>query len=237
MNHKRIPAAALALILAASLTACGGNGAEGETSSAPAVTSETTSEAVSETTTPDTSDTTTSAVESDDGQDTTTSSSAKPANSSTGKTSSSSSSKPSVSSKSSGSKSSGSSDSKSQSNKNTTSKKPDSKPADKPAQTQPTQSGWTQAEVNNLVAEIKAYAQSKGFAINSNKGKQGTTWSNPIHAGKDKAKTKADLKENVDFFCERAIAELGSVTGSINVFAEKYTDSNGLPQWEIYVVR
>lgn len=96
---------------------------------------------------------------------------------------------------------------------------------------------WTQAEVDALVSEIKAYAQSKGFAINPSKGKVGTTWPNPIHAGKDKSKTKADLKETVDFFCGLAIEELGSVTGSINVFAEKYTDSNGLPQWEVYVVR
>ena len=100
-----------------------------------------------------------------------------------------------------------------------------------------TSSQWTQAEVDALVSEIKAYAQSKGFAINPSKGKVGTTWPNPIHAGKDKSKTKADLKETVDFFCGLAIEELGSVTGSINVFAEKYTDSNGLPQWEVYVVR
>lgn len=103
--------------------------------------------------------------------------------------------------------------------------------------TQVQSSQWTQAEVDALVSEIKAYAQSKGFAINPSKGKVGTTWPNPIHAGKDKSKTKADLKETVDFFCGLAIEELGSVTGSINVFAEKYTDSNGLPQWEIYVVR
>ena len=234
MNHKRIPATALALILAASLTACGGNGAEGETSSAPAVTSETTSEAVSETTTPDTSDTTTSAVESDDGQDTTTSSSAKSANSSTGKTSSSSSSKPSASSKSSGSKSSGSIASKSQSNKNTTSKKPDSKPADKPAQTQPMQSGWTQAEVNNLVAEIKAYAQSKGFSINTSLTTQGTSWSNPIHTGKDKSKTKSDLKADVDFIRDLVIQDFGYVPDSaaLNVLAL----SCGTNEWEIYIV-
>lgn len=103
--------------------------------------------------------------------------------------------------------------------------------------TQVQSSQWTQAEVDALVSEIKAYAQSKGFAINPSKGKVGTTWPNPIHAGKDKSKTKADLKETVDFFCGLAIEDLGSVTGSINVFAEKYTDSNGLPQWEIYVVR
>ena len=154
-------------------------------------------------------------------------------NSSSSGGSGSNSSKSSGGSKSSSTKSSGGSSSKSQSSG---SQKPASKPADKPAQTQPAPV-WTQAEVDALVAEIKAYAQSKGFAINPAKGKQGTTWSNPIHAGKDKAKTKADLKEDVDFFCERSIAELGSVTGSINVFAEKYTDGDGLPQWEVYVVR
>lgn len=97
---------------------------------------------------------------------------------------------------------------------------------------------WTQAEVDAVIAETKAYAQSKGFAINPNKGKTGTTWSTPILTECNTvARVKADCVYDVDFFCERAIEELGSVTGSINVFAEKYTDSNGLPQWEIYVVR
>ena len=97
---------------------------------------------------------------------------------------------------------------------------------------------WTQAEVDAIIAETKAYAQSKGFAINPSKGKTGTTWSTPILTEWNTiARVKADCVYDVDFFCERATEELGSVTGSINVFAEKYTDSNGLPQWEIYVVR
>lgn len=96
---------------------------------------------------------------------------------------------------------------------------------------------WTQAEVDALVSEIKTYAQSKGFAIDSSLGKVGTTWPNPIHAGKNKSKTKSDLKETVNFFYDMAIEQLGSATGcGINVFAEKYTDSDGSPQWEIYVV-
>ena len=97
---------------------------------------------------------------------------------------------------------------------------------------------WTQAEVDAIIAETKAYAQSKGFAINPNKGKTGTTWSTPILTEWNTiGRVEADCVYDVDFFCERATEELGSVTGSINVFAEKYTDSNGLPQWEIYVVR
>lgn len=103
--------------------------------------------------------------------------------------------------------------------------------------TQVQSSQWTQAEVDALVSEIKAYAQSKGFAIDSSLGKVGTTWPNPIHAGKNRSKTKSDLKETVNFFYDMAIEQLGSATGcGINVFAEKYTDSNGNPQWEIYVV-
>lgn len=103
--------------------------------------------------------------------------------------------------------------------------------------TQAQSSQWTQAEVDALVSEIKAYAQSKGFAIDSSLGKVGTTWPNPIHAGKNRSKTKSDLKETVNFFYDMAIEQLGSATGcGINVFAEKYTDSNGNPQWEIYVV-
>ena len=97
---------------------------------------------------------------------------------------------------------------------------------------------WTQAEVDAIIAETKTYAQSKGFAINPSKGKTGTTWSTPILTEWNTiARVKADCVYDVDFFCERATEELGSVTGSINVFAERYTDSNGLPQWEIYVVR
>lgn len=85
------------------------------------------------------------------------------------------------------------------------------------------ESQWTQAEVDALVAEIKAYAQNKGFTIDSSLGKQGTSYSNPIHAGKDKAKTKADLKENVDFSYQQVVNSLGyfDERATINVFSEK----------------
>lgn len=118
------------------------------------------------------------------------------------------------------------------------SQNPNSKPADKPAQANPNKKVWTQAEVDSVIAEAKSYAQSKGFTINSNKGLSGTTWSTPILTEWNTiAKVKSDCIYDIDFFCEKAIAELGSVTGSINIFAEKYTDSDGDPQWEIYVVR
>lgn len=101
------------------------------------------------------------------------------------------------------------------------------------------ESQWTQAEVDALVAEIKAYAQNKGFTIDSSLGKQGTSYSNPIHAGKDKAKTKADLKENVDFSYQQVVNSLGyfDERATINVFSEKIIDeSDGSSQWYIYVV-
>ena len=224
---QKFLAVGLAMLMVCCLASCGGNEDGDATTSAPAVMSETTSEVSSEADTSDVSETTTSAAESDDGQDTTTGSSAKSANSSSG----------SSSSKSTGgsSKSSGGSSSKSQSSG---SQKPNSKPADQPAQTQP-ESVWTQAEVDALVAEMKAYAQNKGFTIDSSLGKQGTSYSNPIHAGKDKAKTKADLKEIVDFSYQQVVNSLGyfDERATINVFSEKIIDEfDGSSQWYIYVV-
>lgn len=215
---QKFLAVGTAILLVCSLASCGGKEAENEISSAPAVTSEATSEVSSEADTSDVSETTTSAAESDNGQDTTTGSSAKPANSSSG------------SSGSSNSKSSGGSSSKSQSSG---SQKPASKPADKPAQTQPAPV-WTQAEVDALVAEIKSYAQSKGFSINSSLTTEGTSWSNPVYTGKDKAKTKADLKYEIDFTYEGVLQDFGYIPDSaaLNVIAEAI----GSNDWAIYVV-
>ena len=220
---QKFLAAGTAILLVCSLASCGGKKAENETSSAPAVTSEITSEVSSEADTSDVSETTTSAAESDDGQDAT---AASPANNSSGLSSS----KSSGGSKSSSSKSSGGSSSKSQSSG---SQKPNSKPADQPAQTQP-ESVWTQAEVDALVAEIKAYAQSKGFTINSSLTTEGTSWSNPVHTGKDKAKTKADLKYDIDFVYDLVLQDFGYIpeSAALNVFAKSYATN----EWEIYVV-
>lgn len=93
---------------------------------------------------------------------------------------------------------------------------------------------WTQAEVDALVAEIKAYAQSKGFAINSSLTTQGTSWSNPVHTGKDKAKTKADLKYDIDFVYDLVLQDFGYIpeSAALNVFAKSYATN----EWEIYVV-
>lgn len=99
---------------------------------------------------------------------------------------------------------------------------------------QSNESQWTQAEVDALVAEIKAYAQSKGFAINSSLTTQGTSWSNPVHTGKDKAKTKADLKYDIDFEYDLVLQDFGYIpeSAALNVFAKSYATN----EWEIYVV-
>lgn len=99
---------------------------------------------------------------------------------------------------------------------------------------QSNESHWTQAEVDALVAEIKSYAQSKGFSINSSLTTQGTSWSNPVHTGKDKAKTKADLKYDIDFIYNKGISRFGYIPegSELNVFAKPYATN----EWEIYVV-
>lgn len=221
---QKFLAVGLAMLMVCCLASCGGNEDGDATTSAPAVMSETTSEVSSEADTSDVSETTTSAAEADDGQDTTTGSSAKSANSSSG----------SSSSKSTGgsSKSSGGNSSKSQSSGSQASA---AKPAEKPAQTQPKpEPVWTQAEVDALVAEIKAYAQSKGFTINSSLTTEGTSWSNPVHTGKDKAKTKADLKYDIDFVYDLVLQDFGYIpeSAALNVFAKSYATN----EWEIYVV-
>ncbi len=105
---------------------------------------------------------------------------------------------------------------------------------------------WTQAEVDMLVAEVKQYAISKGFGINSSMTTQGTSWNNPANTGwytwagdEAVAKVKQYLKEEVDFVYELVLQEFGYIPegGYINIFVQSYTDSNGSSQWEIYVVR
>ena len=101
-----------------------------------------------------------------------------------------------------------------------------------PAET--TQKQWTQAEVDALVAEIKAYAQSKGFTINSSLTTQGTSWSNPVHTGVNKEKTKADLKYDIDFVYNLGIKRFGYIPegSELNIIAKPIAEN----EWEIYVV-
>ncbi len=145
------------------------------------------------------------------------------------------SSKSSGSSKSTGSGSSSSSSGSGSGSSGSSSQKPASNNSGgggSPAQSNESQ--WTQAEVDALVAEIKSYAQSKGFTINSSLTTEGTSWSNPVHTGKDKAKTKADLKYEIDFTYEGVLQDFGYIpeSAALNVFAKPYATN----EWEIYVV-
>ncbi len=102
------------------------------------------------------------------------------------------------------------------------------------APTQTDEHLWTQAEVDSLVAEIKAYAQSKGFTINSSLTTQGTSWSNPVHTGVNKEKTKADLKYDIDFVYNMGIKRFGYIPegSALNIIAKPIAEN----EWEIYVV-
>lgn len=107
-------------------------------------------------------------------------------------------------------------------------------PAQNETPVQSNENKWTQAEVNSLVAEIKAYARSKGFTINENLTTQGTSWSNPVHTGINKAKTKADLKYDIDFVYNLVVQQVGHFPegAELNVIAKPYAEN----EWEIYVV-
>lgn len=93
---------------------------------------------------------------------------------------------------------------------------------------------WTQADVDATVAEVKRYAISKGFAIDSSLTEVGTSWDNPVDTSVD-AKTRGvgNLKYQVDRLYNVAIGRFGYVPeGSrLNVFSKNCGN-----YWEIYVV-
>ena len=93
---------------------------------------------------------------------------------------------------------------------------------------------WTQADVDATVAEVKRYAISKGFAIDSSLTEVGTSWMSPLDTRWD-AKTRgvSDLEYQVDLAYNMAIQELGYMPDGlpINIFAKNCGD-----YWEIYVV-
>lgn len=107
-----------------------------------------------------------------------------------------------------------------------------------PAEPQkPSKKQWTQAEVDALVAEMKAYGVSKGLTVNSAKGIQGTSWRTPSVTESAEDKIRSQLKYHIDEVYDFAIEDFGNCVGStFNVVTQKYTDSDGYTQWEIYVV-
>lgn len=145
---------------------------------------------------------------------------------------------------------SSSSDKSSSANRKPTQKQSGSKSNTKPKQetgtTSPqnveiTEGSWTQAEIDSLVAEIKAYAQSRGFTINPNLTTKGTSWSNPVHSWENKEKTKSDLKYEIDFVYNLAVEQVGHFPegAELNVIAEIDPVWSAAAEeicWAIYVV-
>lgn len=104
-----------------------------------------------------------------------------------------------------------------------------------------TEGSWTQAEIDSLVAEIKAYAKSRGFTINPNLTTKGTSWSNPVHSWENKEKTKSDLKYEIDFVYNLAVEQVGHFPegAELNVIAEIDPVWSAAAEeicWAIYVV-
>lgn len=145
---------------------------------------------------------------------------------------------------------SSSSDKSSSENRKPTQKQSGSKSNTKPKQetgtTSPqnveiTEGSWTQAEIDSLVAEIKAYAKSRGFTINPNLTTKGTNWSNPVHSWENKEKTKSDLKEEIDFVYDLCTQDFGYFPegAGLNVIAEIDPVWSAAAEeicWAIYVV-
>lgn len=104
-----------------------------------------------------------------------------------------------------------------------------------------TEGSWTQAEIDSLVAEIKAYAKSRGFTINPNLTTKGTSWSNPVHSWENKEKTKSDLKYEIEFVYNLAVEQVGHFPegAELNVIAEIDPVWSAAAEeicWAIYVV-
>lgn len=99
---------------------------------------------------------------------------------------------------------------------------------------------WTQAEVDAIVSEMKVYAKSKGFTINSTLTTKGTAWRNPAttESLQSQEKVESRLIYLIDQVYDLAVKEVGYFPSgaALNIVSQKYTDSNGHAQWEIYVI-
>ncbi len=109
-----------------------------------------------------------------------------------------------------------------------------------PAEPQkPSKKQWTQAEVDALVAEMKAYAKSRGFVIDSSLTTVGTSWRNPASTQSTPERAKQRLIYLVNESYDSAVDSLGYFPenrATLNIVTQQYTDSDGYTQWEIYVV-
>lgn len=114
------------------------------------------------------------------------------------------------------------------------------KPQEKtPETTLPQKKQWTQAEVDALVAEMKAYAKNRGFIIDSALTTVGTSWRSPSVTESAEDKIRSQLKYHIDESYDSVVDSLGYFPenmATINIVTQQYMDSDGYTQWEIYVV-
>lgn len=94
---------------------------------------------------------------------------------------------------------------------------------------------WTQADVDEVVAEAKAYARNKGFTINSSKTDVDTSWGNPVGTDWCSSKEKAtqNLHYQIDEWYNGVLSDFGEFVegSSINIYVK-----NCGSYWKIYVV-
>ena len=93
---------------------------------------------------------------------------------------------------------------------------------------------WTQADVDATVAEVKRYAISKGYSIDSSLTEVGTSWMSPLDTRWDsKLRGVSDLEYQVDRLYAADIEEWGQIDSrlTLNIFSK-----NCGGYWEIYVV-
>lgn len=93
---------------------------------------------------------------------------------------------------------------------------------------------WTQADVDATVAEVKRYAISKGYSIDSSLTEIGTSWMSPLDTRWDsKLRGVSDLEYQVDRLYAADIEEWGQIDSrlTLNIFSK-----NCGGYWEIYVV-
>lgn len=128
---------------------------------------------------------------------------------------------------------------------NTTKKPTATKPATT-AQTveQTTQWLWTEADLQDVVNQAKAYATSKGIVIDSSLSEVGTTWLNPVTT--DWCRSKARAIQGVKYQIDEAYND-ACKNGydpswgpfSINIFYKPWNSIATYPEdtcWGIYVV-
>jgi len=94
---------------------------------------------------------------------------------------------------------------------------------------------WTQAEIDSIVSEVKAYAVSRNLGIDPSLTTNGTGWMNPQHTDwNTRSNLISHLKDEIDWNYDQLISEGITPDGRpcLNVIAKPTTEG----QYEIYIV-